>query len=51
MYRAYEKIVTPDEKGLFDFIGDYLLSGKDLLGHSAPLDGLVINAGIKLKIF
>ncbi len=34
MYQAYEKVVEPDEKGIFDFIGDYLLNGKDLLGHN-----------------
>lgn len=34
MYRAYEKIADPDEKGVLDFVGDYLLNGKDLLGHN-----------------
>lgn len=34
MYSAYEKVVAPDEKGVFDFIGDYLLDGKNLLGHN-----------------
>ncbi|QEM12223.1 hypothetical protein [Mucilaginibacter rubeus] len=34
MYQAYEKVVSPDEKGVLDFIGDYLLNGKDLLGHN-----------------
>jgi len=34
MYQTYEKIVSPDEKGIFDFIGDYVLNGKDLLGHN-----------------
>ena len=34
MYQAYEKVVTPDEKGVLDFIGDYLLNGKDLLNHN-----------------
>ena len=34
MYRAYEKVVSPDEKGILDFVGDYLLNGKDLLGHN-----------------
>lgn len=34
MYQAYEKVVAPDEKGIFDFVGDYLLNGKDLLDHN-----------------
>lgn len=34
MYQAYEKVVTADDKGILDFIGDYLLDGKDLLGHN-----------------
>jgi len=34
MYQAYEKVVSPDEKGVLDFVGDYLLNGKDLLGHN-----------------
>jgi hypothetical protein len=34
MYQAYEKVVSPDEKGILDFIGDYVLNGKDLLGHN-----------------
>jgi hypothetical protein len=34
MYHAYEKIASPDERGVLDFVGDYLLGGKDLLGHN-----------------
>jgi hypothetical protein len=34
MYHAYEKVVSPDDKSICDFIGDYLLDGKDLLGHN-----------------
>lgn len=34
MYQAYEKVVSPDEKGILDFIGDYVLNGKELLGHN-----------------
>jgi hypothetical protein len=34
MYQSYEKIVSPDENGILDFIGDYLLGGKDILGHN-----------------
>lgn len=34
MYSAYEKVVAPDEEGVFDFVGDYLLHGKELLGHN-----------------
>ncbi len=34
MYRNYTKITTADELGVIDFIGDYLLHGKDLFGHN-----------------
>lgn len=34
MYRNYSKITTPDEKGVLDFIGDYLLQGKEIFGHN-----------------
>ena len=34
MYHSYEKLVSQDEKGVLDFIGDYLLGGKDILGHN-----------------
>lgn len=34
MYRAYEKVADPNEKGVLDFVGDYLLNGKELLGHN-----------------
>jgi len=34
MYQAYEKVAAPDEKGVLDFVGDYLLNGKELLGHN-----------------
>jgi len=34
MYSAYEKVVAPDEEGVLDFVGDYLLHGKELLGHN-----------------
>lgn len=34
MYHAYEKIATPEDKGIIDFVGDYLLGGKSLLGHN-----------------
>lgn len=34
MYTAYLRIASPDEAGFADFIGDYLLGGKDLLGHN-----------------
>jgi hypothetical protein len=34
MYQAYEKVAAPDEKGILDFVGDYLLNGKALLGHN-----------------
>ncbi|MDB5029864.1 MAG: hypothetical protein JWP71_585 [Mucilaginibacter sp.] len=35
MYRNYSKITTSDELGVFDFIGDYLLHGKEIFGHNA----------------
>lgn len=34
MYHAYERVVSPDEKGVFDFVGDYLFGGKTLLDHN-----------------
>lgn len=33
MYRSYTRIVA-EEADIFDFIGDYLFAGKDLLGHN-----------------
>ena len=35
MYRNYSRITTPEELGVLDFIGDYLLHGKDIFGHNA----------------
>lgn len=35
MYRNYSKITTPEELSLLDFIGDYLLHGKEMFGHNA----------------
>jgi hypothetical protein len=34
MYHNYKKITTADELGVIDFIGDYLLQGKEILGHN-----------------
>jgi len=34
MYRNYNKITTTEEAGLIDFIGDYLLHGKEIFGHN-----------------
>lgn len=34
MYQSYEKVAAPDEVGIMDFVGDYLLAGKNLLGHN-----------------
>jgi len=34
MYHAYEKVVVSPDKGICDFVGDYLLGGKSLLGHN-----------------
>ena len=35
MYSNYSKIATPGELGVIDFIGDYLLHGKEIFGHNA----------------
>jgi hypothetical protein len=34
MYSNYKKLVPPAEAGIADFIGDYILGGKALLGHN-----------------
>ncbi|HEY9004137.1 MAG TPA: hypothetical protein VIM89_22450 [Mucilaginibacter sp.] len=34
MYRAYERLATPDDRSIIDFIGDYLLGGKAIFGHN-----------------
>jgi hypothetical protein len=34
MYHAYEKLADPNERGMADFIGDYLLGGKAIFGHN-----------------
>lgn len=34
MYRNYTRITSADEMGVVDFIGDYLLHGKDIFGHN-----------------
>jgi hypothetical protein len=42
MYHSYEKLVSADEKGVLDFVGDYLLGGRDVFGHNkhdAPQNG------------
>ena len=42
MYHAYEKLADPNERGIADFIGDYLLGGKMIFGHNkndAPENG------------
>ncbi len=42
MYQAYQKLAPPQEQGIVDFVGDYLLNGKTLLGHNkhdAPENG------------
>lgn len=43
MYQNYTKITSAEEMGVIDFIGDYLLHGKDLFGHNehdkAPVKG------------
>lgn len=42
MYRNYAKITTAEELGAMDFIGDYLLHGKEIFGnneHDKPATG------------
>jgi hypothetical protein len=42
MYHNYTKITTAEELGLIDFIGDYLLHGKEIFGnneHDKPATG------------
>lgn len=34
MYRNYSVITTSDELGVMDFVGDYLLQGKELFGNN-----------------
>jgi len=34
MYQNYSKITSADEMGVIDFIGDYLLHGKQIFGHN-----------------
>ncbi len=34
MYQNYTRITSVEEQGIVDFIGDYLLQGKDLFGHN-----------------
>jgi hypothetical protein len=34
MYQNYTKITSDEEMGAIDFIGDYLLHGKDIFGHN-----------------
>jgi len=34
MYQHYKKLANPNEICITDFVGDYILAGKDLLGHN-----------------
>ena len=34
MYRNYTRITCTEEMGALDFIGDYLMHGKDIFGHN-----------------
>lgn len=34
MYKAYQKLAPHEEQDVFDFVGDYLLNGKAILGHN-----------------
>ena len=35
MYQNYTKITSAEEMGIIDFVGDYLLYGKQIFGHNA----------------
>jgi hypothetical protein len=35
MYHNYSQITTEEEFGVIDFIGDYLLHGKEIFGHNS----------------
>lgn len=43
MYQNYSKVTCAEELGVVDFIGDYLLHGKQIFGHNerdkAPAKG------------
>ena len=49
MYGNYSKITTQDELGIIDFIGDYLLHGKDLFGHNAHDKQPTGNSGVQFQ--
>lgn len=34
MYQQYKKLANPKEISIADFVGDYILAGKVLLGHN-----------------
>lgn len=34
MYQQYKKLANPKEISIVDFVGDYILAGKVLLGHN-----------------
>ena len=34
MYQNYTRITSNEEMGVIDFIGDYLMHGKDIFGHN-----------------
>jgi hypothetical protein len=34
MYHNYTRIASDEEVGMVDFIGDYLMHGKDIFGHN-----------------
>ena len=34
MYQNYTKITSDEEMGMIDFVGDYLMHGKDLFGNN-----------------
>jgi len=49
MYRSYSRVVTDEEPGLADFIGDYLLGGIELFGHDTSDKSASHPAGINFQ--
>ncbi len=48
MYRSYTKIVA-EEPDIIDFIGDYLLNGKELMGHNPHDVGQKTNSTVQFQ--
>lgn len=49
MYHSYQKIVAPEECGIFDFVGDYLMNGKVILGHNKNDSPETANSNIQFQ--